>query len=95
MQKELQTFVQTYLDEEQGYDTSGYLRPTLMAFNESYVKAVRDGLAEVLLDRTLTVGDYERLTNIEFPNSDSLYEYLEKLNAYLFEGHPDQPLPPE
>lgn len=95
MQKELQTFIQTYLDVEQGYDTSGYLRPTLMAFNESYVEAVRDGLADVLLNRNLTVGDYERLTNIEFPDSDSLYEYLKELNAYLFEGHPDQPLPPE
>ncbi|MEU1116301.1 MULTISPECIES: hypothetical protein [unclassified Streptomyces] len=95
MEKDLRTFIQTYLDEEQGYDTSGYLRPTLMAFAESYVQSVRSGLAEILRDRTLTVGDYERLTNIEFPDVDSLYEYLEQLSAYLFEDGPNQPLPPE
>ncbi|WP_303246532.1 hypothetical protein [Streptomyces sp. NA04227] len=43
----------------------------------------------------MTLGEYERLTEIEFPDDDSLYAYLEDMNAYLFEGREEQPAPPE
>ena len=88
-------FLNTYLDMEQAYDTSGYLRPTLMGFSESYVKAVRDGFMEILSDSSFGVAEYERLTNIEFPDAATLRLYLQNLYAYLFEEAPEQPQPPE
>lgn len=95
MNRPFKGFLNTYLDMEQGYDTSGYLRPTLMGFSESYVKAVRDGFAEILADNSFGVADYERLTNIEFPDVATLRLYLQNLYAYLFEDAPEQPMPPE
>ncbi|OIJ96666.1 hypothetical protein BIV25_17045 [Streptomyces sp. MUSC 14] len=95
MNKQLETFIQTYLNLEQAYDTSGYLRPTLMAFDESYVQQVREGLSQVLAERSLSVEDYERLSDIEFPENESLYDYLQSMYAYLFEDRPAQPAPPE
>ncbi|MFI6687495.1 hypothetical protein [Streptomyces sp. NPDC050485] len=95
MNRELQKFIRTYLQLEQAYDTSGYLRPTLMAFSENFVQNVQIGLSEVLRERSLTVADYERLTDIEFPDPDTLYEYLREIYAYLFEGLSQQPSPPE
>lgn len=94
MNRELQKFITTYLQLEQAYDTSG-LRPTLMAFSEDFVQNVQVGLSDTLRDRNLTVADYERLTDIEFPDSDTLYEYLHGIYAYLFEGVSEQPSPPE
>ncbi|MFI8449695.1 hypothetical protein [Streptomyces erythrochromogenes] len=41
-------FVGTYLHLVEGYDTSGYLRPTLLGFNEPFVEAVRSGFAQAL-----------------------------------------------
>ncbi|MER6572957.1 hypothetical protein ABT288_44145 [Streptomyces sp. NPDC001093] len=95
MNKQLETFIQTYLHLEQAYDTRGYLRPTLMAFDKSYVQQVREGLSQVLRERSLSIEDYERLSDIEFPGDESLYEYLQSMYAYLFEDRPDQPTPPE
>ncbi|MGW0773103.1 hypothetical protein ACWD01_05490 [Streptomyces sp. NPDC002835] len=88
-------FLNTYLDLEQAYDTSGYLRPTLMSFSESYVNAVRDGFKEILEDSSFGPAEYERLTNIEFPDVVTLRGYLEGVYGYLFEGGAEQPAPPE
>ncbi|GAA3304120.1 hypothetical protein [Streptomyces cinereospinus] len=79
---------------EQAYDTAGFLRPTLHAFKEEYVHAVRTGLETVLHTRDLTVGDYERLTDIEFEDEDALYDYFTSMYEYLFEAGEKQPLPP-
>jgi hypothetical protein len=95
VRSELEIFIKTYLNAEQGFDTSGYLRPTLLAFNESYVDGVRQGLSEVLHNRVLTLDEYERLTDIEFPDEESLHEYLRHMYSYLFEGSPEQPTPPD
>ncbi|MCP9213381.1 hypothetical protein [Streptomyces cucumeris] len=95
MDKRFEGFLSTYLDFEQGYDTSGYLRRTLMSFNESYVGAVREGLQHALQDESFGPSEYERLTNIEFPDVKSLRAYLQALYAYLFEGAEQQPTPPE
>ncbi|WP_217241540.1 hypothetical protein [Streptomyces sp. AC555_RSS877] len=94
MNRELEKFIKVYLGLEQAYDTTGYLRPTLHAFKEEYVNAVRVGLESVLRTRELTVGDYERLTDIEFDGDEALYEYLGSLYRYLFEGQEKQPAPP-
>ncbi|MER5968659.1 hypothetical protein ABT112_02755 [Streptomyces sp. NPDC002055] len=95
MNRELQKFIRVYLNLEEAYDTGGYLRPTLHAFKHEYVEAVQHGLESVLNTRELSVGDYEGLTDIEFPNEDALYDYLKKMYRYLFEDEREQPLPPE
>ncbi|MFB7745480.1 hypothetical protein [Streptomyces sp. NPDC056132] len=95
MNDQLQKFIATYLQLEQAYDTSGHLRPTLLAFNADFVEKVQAGLGELLREKTLTVAEYERLTHIEFSDSDVLYEYLQGVYAYLFEGGSEQPTPPE
>lgn len=88
-------FLNTYLDEEQAYDNSGYLRPTLMGFSESFVQVIHDGFTEILRDPNFGPAEYERLTNIEFPDVDTLRRYLREMYSYLFEDAPTQPLPPE
>ncbi|MCM3266494.1 MULTISPECIES: hypothetical protein [Streptomyces] len=95
MNRELEKFIKIYLDFEQAYDNSGFLRPTLHAFRREYVDAVREGLISVLRSRELSIGDYERLTDIQFDNEESLYAYLEDMYRYLFEDGAEQPLPPD
>ncbi|MGW0658130.1 hypothetical protein [Streptodolium elevatio] len=95
MNEHFRGFLRTYLDLEQGYDTSGYLRPTLMSFSDAYVEAVREGFIQVARDCSFGPAEYERLTNIEFPDRQSLHAYLRALYAYLFEEAERQPMPPE
>ncbi len=95
MDKKFEGFLNTYLDAEQAYDTSGYLRPTLMAFNESYVQVIRNSLAEIVQDPDFGPTEYERLTNIEFADETSLRQYLRDTYSYLFGDAPTQPAPPD
>ncbi|MFC6063766.1 hypothetical protein [Streptomyces ochraceiscleroticus] len=94
MNRQLEKFIKVYLGLDQAYDASGHLRPTLFAFKEEYVDAVKQGFEELLRDRDFTVEDYERLTEVEFDDEDSLYEYLQRMYQYLFEGQGEQPVPP-
>ncbi|MFJ3661496.1 hypothetical protein ACIPPM_13665 [Streptomyces sp. NPDC090119] len=94
MNEETERFFRVYLTREVAYDTIGYLRPTLHAFRDEYVRGVREGLAEVVAGGGLSAGEYERLTGIEFPDAASLRRYLADMYAYLFEERPDQPEPP-
>ncbi|POX52785.1 hypothetical protein C3489_17380 [Streptomyces sp. Ru71] len=94
MNEELDTFIRTYLGLDVAYDTSGFLRPTLMSFKESFVQGVRDGLLHVIRARELSVEEYEGMTDVEFPDEAALYVYLEALYTYLFEGASSQPAPP-
>ncbi|MFD3578528.1 hypothetical protein [Streptomyces sp. NPDC058644] len=48
----------------------------------------------MLRTRELSVGDYERLTNIAFDDENSLYGYLQQMHEYLFAGGDEQPVPP-
>lgn len=86
-------FLNTYLDEEQAYDNSGYLRPTLMGCDESYIQIIREGFIEIIRDENFGTAEYERLTNIEFPDCSSLQQYLLSMYSYLFESGPNQPIP--
>ncbi|MFZ3561655.1 MULTISPECIES: hypothetical protein [unclassified Streptomyces] len=95
MNRELETFIRTYLDYEQADDTSGSLRPTLHMFRPEYVAAVREGLKSVLADGELSTADYERITDIEFASHEALHAYLRELYEYLFETGQRQPSPPE
>ncbi|GHE66192.1 hypothetical protein GCM10018785_38710 [Streptomyces longispororuber] len=95
MNAELERFISIYLHLEEAYDTSGTLRPTLMAFGDPFINGVRTGLQEVLRERNVSVGDYERMTDIEFPDEETLYEYLQGMYEYLFGEGMKQPVPPE
>ncbi|WP_063730086.1 hypothetical protein [Streptomyces sp. RTd22] len=94
MNRELEKFIKVYLGLEQAYDTSGYLRPTLFAYKNEYVTAVKQDFEELLRYREFTVGGYERLTDIEFNDTESLYDYLNGIYRYLFESQEEQPAPP-
>ena len=94
MNRELEKFIKAYLGLEQAYETSGYLRPTLFAFKDEYVTVVKQGFEELLRHRGSTTGDYERLTDIEFDDAESLYGYLHGIYRYLFENQEEQPAPP-
>jgi hypothetical protein len=91
---ELARFIRVYLSLEQAYDTSGYLRPTLHSFANEYVAAVKEGLESALRSREVSVGAYERLTDIEFDSEESPYDHLNRMHEYLFLGREPQPTPP-
>jgi hypothetical protein len=93
MNDELETFMRTYLHEDTAYDTTGFLRPTLLAFKESFVRGVREGLDKVLQEKTLSTGTYERLTAVEFTEDEALYNYLQSIYDHLFGERPVQPSP--
>ncbi|WP_030668319.1 hypothetical protein [Streptomyces sp. NRRL B-1347] len=95
MNTELERFIKTYLHYEQAYEAHDALRPTLMAFGDPFVDGVRKGFVDLLRERSATIGDYERLTDVEFPDEDALYDYLQGMYAYLFEDGVEQPTPPE
>lgn len=46
-------------------------------------------------DENFGPAEYERLTNIEFPNKETLHTYLREMYDHLFNDAPEQPLPPE
>ncbi|MCX5193695.1 hypothetical protein OOK31_07280 [Streptomyces sp. NBC_00249] len=87
-------FLRTYLELEQAYDTGWDLRGTLFSFRPEYAESVRRGFEELLRDR-VDVGAYERLTNLEFPDEDTLHHYLRAVYAYLFAGADGWPAPPD
>ncbi|MGW6055365.1 hypothetical protein [Streptomyces sp. NPDC055189] len=95
MTEELERFIRTYLNMEQAQDVRGYLRPTLHAFRSAFTDGVRHGLERILRTRELSVGDYERLTDIEFAGENALYDYLHQMHQYLFADRAQQPLPPQ
>jgi hypothetical protein len=94
MEDRFKGFLRTYLSLEQGYDTSGYLRPTLMSFSDSYVELIREGFAQIISDDSFGPAEYERLTDIEFPDGETLQAYLRDMYSYLFNDAPQQPMPP-
>ncbi|MFE7182865.1 hypothetical protein [Streptomyces erythrochromogenes] len=65
-------FVGTYLHLVEGYDTSGYLGPTLLGFKEPFVEAVRSGFAQALADDSFGPSEYGRPADIQFPGQETL-----------------------
>ncbi|MFJ3965859.1 hypothetical protein [Streptomyces sp. NPDC090036] len=94
MEERFERFVRGYLSHTEAYDTSGYLRPTLLGFNDSFVEAVRSGFAQLLADASARSVEYERMTDIEFPDEETFRTYLQAMYDYLFNGVPEQPMPP-
>ncbi|WP_052869335.1 hypothetical protein [Streptomyces niger] len=94
MNDELRQFLSTYLELEVAYQDLHTTRETLRHVKPEWTAAVQEGLSTVLRDRTLTVGEYESLTNLEFPDEATLYAYLGDVYAFLFEGGTKSPVPP-
>ncbi|KOU38892.1 MULTISPECIES: hypothetical protein [Streptomyces] len=94
MDERFRRFVKGYLNSTEGYDTSGYLRPTLLGFREPFVEAVRSGFIQALADESFGPAEYERLTDIEFSDRKILHAYLKDVYDYLFGDAPEQPMPP-
>ncbi len=66
-----------------------------MSFKDSYVDLIRSGFEQIMSDENFGPAEYERLTNIEFPNKETLHTYLREMYDHLFNDAPEQPLPPE
>ncbi|MFI6858876.1 hypothetical protein ACIBKZ_03065 [Streptomyces sp. NPDC050421] len=94
MDAHFKNFLTVYLDLERGYENTGELRPTLLSFSDSYVELIRTGFEQIMSDESFGPAEYERLTDIEFPDRETLHTYLGAMYDYLFSDAPDQPMPP-
>ncbi|MFD3544281.1 hypothetical protein ACFWUW_01430 [Streptomyces sp. NPDC058655] len=94
MDARFKNFLKVNLDLERGYETSGDLRPTLLSFSDSYVELIRVGFEQIISDDSFGPAEYERLTDIEFPDRATLHAYLQAMYDYLFNGASEQPMPP-
>ncbi|MGW1126438.1 hypothetical protein [Streptomyces sp. NPDC002526] len=47
-----------------------------------------------MTDENFGPAEYERLTDIEFPDRETLHTYLRDMYDYLFGDAPEQPIPP-
>ncbi|MEV8447211.1 hypothetical protein [Streptomyces parvus] len=94
MDADFRNFFKVYLDLERGYENTGKLRTTLLSFSDSYVKSIRDGFEQIMSDNSFGPEDYEGLTDIEFPDKETLHIYLGNMYEYLFNDASGQPMPP-
>ncbi|OCC08744.1 hypothetical protein [Streptomyces sp. PTY087I2] len=94
MEAHFRNFFRVYLDLERGYENTGNLRLTLLSFSDSYVKLIREGFERIISDDSFGPAEYEGLTDIEFPDRETLHAYLRDMFDYLFNGAPEQPMPP-
>ncbi|MGW1126436.1 hypothetical protein [Streptomyces sp. NPDC002526] len=90
----VRNFFRVYLGLERGYENTGYLRPTLLSFKDSYVDLIRTGFEQIMSDKDFGPAAYEDLTDIEFPDKETLDAYLRDMYDYLFGDAPEQPMPP-
>ncbi|MFE5677193.1 hypothetical protein ACFQ7B_27975 [Streptomyces erythrochromogenes] len=90
----VRNFFRAQLGLEQAYYVDGSLRPTLLSFSDSYMDVIRAGFMQMVADDSFGPAEYERLTDIEFPDRESLEAYLRAMYAHLFEDAPQQPMPP-
>ncbi|MDF4251411.1 hypothetical protein [Streptomyces sp. WMMB303] len=93
MTDEFHHFTRTYLQLEIAYDDMAATRETLQHCNPKWTASVKEGFKAELEERSLTVDEYEGMTDIEFPDKESLYAYLSDVYAFLFEGGSESPLP--
>ncbi|WNI21734.1 hypothetical protein [Streptomyces sp. ITFR-16] len=94
MDPHFRNFFRAHLDLERGYEITGDLRPTLWGFNDAYVELIRTGFDQIMSDDAFGPAEYERLTDIEFPDREILHTYLRALYDHLFNNAPVQPTPP-
>ncbi|MYV60801.1 hypothetical protein GTW37_16250 [Streptomyces sp. SID4931] len=94
MDARFRNFFRANLDLERGYENAGDLRPTLLNYSGSYVKLIREGFEQILSDDSFGPAEYARLTDIEFPDRETLHTYLRSMYEYLFKDAQEQPMPP-
>ncbi|MFF9981486.1 hypothetical protein [Streptomyces erythrochromogenes] len=94
MDPHVSNFFRTQLGLELAYYVDGSLRPTLLSFSGPFVDVIRTGFEQIIADDSFGPAEYERLTDIEFPDRESLKAYLRAMYAYLFEDASQQPMPP-
>ncbi|MFI7892335.1 hypothetical protein ACIFUY_13860 [Streptomyces sp. CACIS-1.16CA] len=94
MDARFRNFFRANLDLERGYENAGNLRPTLLSYSDSYVKLIREGFEQILSDDSFGPKEYEGLTDIEFPDKETLRIYLRNMYDYLFSDASEQPMPP-
>ncbi|WP_371776867.1 hypothetical protein [Streptomyces sp. NBC_01438] len=94
MDARFKNFLKVNLDLERGYEMTGDLRPTLLSFSDSYVELIRTEFEQIMSDDSFGPAEYERLTDIEFPDRETLQVYLRAMYDYLFNDAPEQPIPP-
>ncbi|MFJ3587981.1 MULTISPECIES: hypothetical protein [unclassified Streptomyces] len=94
MDARFKNFLKVNLDLERGYEMTGDLRPTLLSFSDSYVELIRTEFEQIMSDDSFGPAEYERLTDIEFPDRETLQVYLRAMYDYLFNDAPEQPMPP-
>jgi hypothetical protein len=82
----LRSFIEANLNLETAYDDMRLTRGTLRAAAPQWAESIRAGLAAAIAGREISVGEYGRMTAIEFPDEDALYRYLSGVYEYLFEG---------
>ncbi|MGQ4728205.1 hypothetical protein ACUN3E_11130 [Streptomyces sp. Ju416(a)] len=90
----IRNFFRANLDLERAYENAGDLRPTLLSYSDSYVKLIREGFEQILSDDSFGPAEHEKLTDIEFPDRETLHAYLRDTYDYLFNNAPEQPMPP-
>ncbi|MGW3300488.1 hypothetical protein [Streptomyces rubiginosohelvolus] len=94
MDARFRNFFRANLDLERGYENAGDLRPTLLSYSNSYVKLIRDGFEQIMSDNSFGLEEYEGLTDIDFPDKETLHIYLRNMYDYLFNDASEQPMPP-
>ncbi|MEU5367830.1 hypothetical protein ABZ362_02355 [Streptomyces sp. NPDC005951] len=94
MDARFRNFFRANLDLERGYENAGDLRPTLLSYCDSYVELIREGFEQILSDDSFGPAEHERLTDIEFPDGETLHTYLRDMYDYLFNDASEQPMPP-
>lgn len=56
----------------------------MLSFSDSYVKLIREGFERIMADDSFGPDEYEGLTDIEFPDRETLHTYLRDMYDYLF-----------
>ncbi|MCQ1578882.1 hypothetical protein [Streptomyces parvus] len=95
MDSRIRNFFRVNLDLERAYENTGDLRPTLLSYSDSYVKLIREGFEQILSDDSFGPEEYEGLTDMEFPDKETLHIYLRNMYDYLFNDVSEQPMPPD
>ncbi|MFG3225393.1 hypothetical protein ACGF07_11535 [Kitasatospora sp. NPDC048194] len=85
--------MQMYLSVEVAYGTLARVKETIRS--ASWCEDVQQRFERMLAERNMTRGEYCELTWIDFETDEEMYEYLEKLHAYLFLDQGELPLPPD
>ncbi|MFD4794098.1 immunity 49 family protein [Streptomyces anulatus] len=53
-----------------------------MSYSDSYVKLIREGFERIVADDSFGPDEYEGLTDIEFPDRETLHAYLRDMYDY-------------